>query len=227
MIRILSTLLLLLFIVAPAFAQYSNPRGSVFVAGSFPSADRTFAINARDFETALEKGPRAGVRLTADLTDRWGAEAAYSFGTNKLRVQDPGPPAETREFKSRQHRFKVNGMMYFAPAERVWRPFATAGVHLTLFAPSRDAKDAAAVNFLTGPTRISTSTRLGINFGGGVEREVTESIMLRADVRDYINGVPRFGLPDEPLNPGGVFFPATGAMHDVEIAIGFVLKFQR
>jgi hypothetical protein len=227
MIRIYSALLLLLFVACPALAQYTNPRATVFVAGSFPSADRAFAVGGRNFETDLEKGARVGVRLTADLTDRWGAEAAYSFGSNDFRAVDSGPPPETRVFDSHQHRFKVNGLMYFAPGDRVWRPFATAGLNLTLFVPTGDAKDAAAQNFLTGPTRISTATRFGINFGGGVEREVNEYLLIRADVRDYITGIPRYGLPDQPLNPGGVSFPATGAMHDIEIAVGFVLRLQR
>lgn len=227
MIKIYPAALLLLLSVIPALGQYTNPRASAFVAGSFPGASRAFTISGDSIETDFSKGAKIGFRLGADFGERWGAEAAYSFGGNELRVVELGTPERRREFDTHQHRFMVNGLFNFTPPDRSWRPFATFGVGLTLFVPTSTAKDRAAQDFLTGPTRISTSTRLGINFGGGVETSLTENFLLRADVRDHIAGIPRLGLPEEPLNPGGVYYPVNGGMHDVEIAIGVVFRLER
>ena len=227
MIKIYPAALLLLLTAIPAMSQYTNPRASAFVAGSFPAASRTFTVSGNSMETDFQKGSKLGFRLAADWTERWGAEAAYSFGGNDLRLVESRPPERRREFDTHQHRFMVNGLFNFTPPDRPWRPFVTFGVDLTFFVPTSEAKDRAARDFLDGPTRISTSTRFGINFGAGVEREVTQNILLRADVRDHIAGIPRLGLPDEPLNPGGVFYPVNGVMHDFEIAIGVVFRLER
>ena len=65
-----------------------------------------------------------------------------------------------------------------------------------------------------------------MNFGGGFEAAATENIGVRLDLRDHIVGVPRFGLPEQPLNPGGVYYPATGTVHNWEIAVGALFYFR-
>jgi hypothetical protein len=225
MIKISSAVLLAVLSAYPAFAQYSNPRASVFVAGSFPGGNRVFEVDPGEvIETDLRKGAKIGFRIGADLTETWGAEATYSFGSADLRVRETTPTRE-REFDAHLHQFMVNGLYNFLPSDSVWRPFATVGLGLARYSPKESARDAALQNFLDGPTRISSSTRLSINFGGGVEREITEIIGVRADVRDHIIGIPRFGLPEVPLNPNGVFYPVKGVVHDFEISVGVVFHF--
>jgi opacity protein-like surface antigen len=242
MMKICSAAVVILLSVYPAMAQYSNPRVTIFAAGSFPTGDRQFVLVSTapvqgnvpigPFESELAKGAKIGGRFNLDLTDVWAGEASYSFGSNDLRITEmfgfvpPGQSAREREFDVHFHEFLVNGSYYFFPPDREWRPFATAGIGLKRYSPTDGAKEAASTNFLLGPTRISSDTEFAFNFGGGVEARITENIGLRFDLRDHLTGTPRFGLPTEPLNPGGVYYPVKGVLHTWEIAIGGVYYFQ-
>jgi hypothetical protein len=82
------------------------------------------------------------------------------------------------------------------------------------------------VVFLDRSTRIDSSTKLGFNLGGGFEAAANQWLGIRVDARDHIMGIPRFGLPESPLSPGGVFYPVDGLLHNFEVAVG-VLFFLR
>jgi hypothetical protein len=87
-------------------------------------------------------------------------------------------------------------------------------------------KGVAANNFITLPTRISSDTKFGANLGGGVEGKLAERVGLRLDLRDHLVGIPRFGVPETPLNPGGAFYPVSGLLNNVELGIGAVFYFR-
>src|SRR5262249_8045345 len=112
------------------------------------------------------------------------------------------------------------------PADEKWRPFATFGIGVYRWSPTDDAKGVASVNFLTGPTRISSSTKFGVNFCGGLEGKMSEHLGVRFDLRDHLIGIPRYGVPETPLNPGGAFYPISGLLNNIEIGIGAVFYFQ-
>ena len=161
-----------------------------------------------------------------DLRDHWAAEAGYSFGRNNVRVIELERPPVERVFQTDVHQFAVNGAYFFSPPDATLRPFATLGIGLSRFSPTDTGKANAARNFLDGPTRISSDTKLGLNFGGGFEGKVNQWFGVRLDFRDHITGIPRYGLPELPLNPGGVFYPVDGAVHDLEVAIGALFYFR-
>ena len=228
MMKVCSATLLLLLSAFPALAQlrYSNPRITVFGAGSFQGGQRLFVVNSSGTtETDYASGVRGGFRFGVDLPDRLGAEATYAFSSNDLKVRDPVPPGPggpRRNFTIHQHQFMVNGFYNFTPRDNEWRPFVTVGLGLVRFSPTKDAVNRAAVNFLDGPTRISPNTKLAMNFGAGVEKTVSDRVGVRFDMRDNIAGMPTYGLPQSPLNPGGAFYPVKGVIHDLEIGFGLV-----
>lgn len=227
--RIVFALVLAALTASPALAQYSNPRVGIFGAGSFLTGNRTVDLGSSGLrETDHTKGPRLGFRFNTDLNERWGGEATYSIGRHDFRVLEPGPGNSVRErnFRTSLHHFLLNGTYFVIPGNADFRPFLTAGLGIGHFSPTGDARDDAMQNFLDGPTRINSSTKLAFNFGGGIERRVSDELGVRFDVRDHITALPKFGLPEAPLNPGGVFYPATGALHDIEVAIGFTYHFE-
>ena len=226
MMKRICTLAILLLSAYPAMAQ-TNPRVTVFGAGSFVAGSREFLMNSNNaLRTEYDDGGKVGVRFTMDLNDRWSGEASYSFGNNNLRAINLNPPRRERKFDTRVNQFLANGSYYFLPASEKWRPFATAGIGLYRLSPTKDAKGLAAVNFLDGPTRISSSTKFGVNFGGGLEGKMSEHVGLRFDLRDHVMGIPRFGVPETPLNPGGAFYPISGLLNNIEIGVGAVFYFQ-
>ena len=225
MMKRICFLTILLLSAYPAMAQ-TNARVTVFGAASFVAGSREFLMSNNVIRTEYDNDGKVGVRFGVDLKDNWAAEAAYSFGNNNLRVLKLNPPQREREFETRVHQFLVNGSYYFRDANEKWRPFATAGVGLYRLSPTKDAKGLAAVNFLDGSTRISSSTKFGINFGGGFEGKMTKYLGLRFDLRDHVMGIPRFGVPETPLNPGGAFYPVSGLLNNIEIGVGTIFYFQ-
>jgi opacity protein-like surface antigen len=228
MIRILFSVLLAIMCSSHVLAQYSNPRASVFAAGSFLTGARTNDLGAAGIrETDHTKGPRIGFRFGVDFTPRWGGEATYSYSRHDFRVTDPGAggSGQEREFPVNLHHFLINGSYYVTPSNMDLRPFLSVGLGLAHFAPTESAREEAQQTFLDGSTRIGSSTKFAFNFGGGLERRVSDALGVRVDFRDHITALPKFGLPEAPLNPGGVFYPATGLLHDIEIAIGVLYHF--
>ena len=225
MMKRICSLAIVLWSACPAMAQ-TNPRVTVFGAASFVTGSREFLMSNNVIRTEYDNDGKVGVRFGVDLKDNWAAEAAYSFGNNNLRVLKLNPPQREREFETRVHQFLVNGSYYFLDANEKWRPFATAGAGLYRLSPTKDAKGLAAVNFLDGSTRISSSTKFGVNFGGGFEGKMTKYLGLRFDLRDHVMGIPRFGVPETPLNPGGAFYPVSGLINNIEIGVGAIFYFQ-
>jgi opacity protein-like surface antigen len=209
-------------------AQVSTERIGVYAAGSFFSSKRMFLLDSDDlFQTKLRKGGRVGARFSADLNDKWAGEASYSFGRNNLEVDKLDPPRRKTVFETRIHQFAGNASFFFAPAGDEFRPFLTAGLTLTRFGPTDDAKARAAIDFLNRSTRIDSSTKLGFNFGGGFEAAANEWLGIRVDLKDHVMGAPKFGIPETPLNPGGVSYPISGLFQDIQISVGalFFLRY--
>src|SRR5438093_9426095 len=236
MVRICLAVLALLLSANLATAQYANPRVGVFVAGSFINGDRNFTLASGPsgpFQSEFKKGGKVGFRFGVDLTEHWAGEASYSFGANDFRINEtinflaPNERVRQRQYDLYLHQFIVNASYYFVPPGRQARPFVTFGLDMTRFSPTESARQAALTNFFNTPTRIGSDTTLGMNFGGGFEAPASENIGLRFDLRDHIIGIPRFGLPEQPLNPGGAYYPVTGMVHNWEIGVGAVFYFRR
>jgi hypothetical protein len=209
-------------VVQAQVSEVSSERIGVYGSGSFAAGERVFVADDDDFLTNYKRGGKFGVRFSADFSDRWAGELSYSVGRNNLRVNRLDPPRTLRTFRTVFHQFAGNGSLYFRPVGDELRPFITLGLTLARFNPTNDAQTLAAQNFLGDPTRIGPSTKLGINFGGGFEAAANEWLGIRVDLKDHVFGVPRFGLPEEPLNPGGVFYPISGAIHNIEVGVGAV-----
>jgi outer membrane protein W len=222
MVKTVWTVAMFLVCVGPAMAQ-SNARITVFAAGSFVAGSREFLMNSNNaVRTEYADGAKLGFRVGVNLKPNWVGEASYSYGSNSLRAINLNPTRTEREFETRVHHFLLNGSYYFVDGDEKWRPFGTFGIGFYRFSPTQEGKGVAADNFITVPTRISSNTKLGVNFGGGVEGQLDEHIGLRFDLRDHLTGIPRFGLPETPLNPGGAFYPVSGLLNNVELGIGLV-----
>ena len=216
-------LLFMFLLIAPRVkAQDSTVRANVFAAGSFISGERSFTSSSGVFRTDYSKGGKIGAGVAVDLNDHWAGEGSYAFGRNSLRVNRLDAPRPVRTFQTSLHQFTADGSYYFLPSGERWRPFLTAGLTLTRFSPTNEGASRAAQNLFELPTRISSSTKLGFNFGGGVEVPVNDSFGIRLALRNHVMGLPRFGLPEKPLNPGGVSYPVSGIIQNLEVALGVV-----
>ncbi len=208
---------LALGLTAPAMAQNFNPRVTIFAAGSFLRGDRAFIADDDPFLSEFDNSARIGFRGTGDLTDFWGLEVSYAFSGHDLRIikLDDFPPEE-RRFPISVHQLFGNGLYYFSSPDKTLRPFVTVGIGWTRFSPTDQAKVIAlADEFIADRAGLASSDRFGLAFGVGVEGRVNRWVGVRTDLRDYVTGIPRFGLPE-------FSFPVSGSIHNVEASVGVV-----
>jgi opacity protein-like surface antigen len=205
-------------------AQNVPFRISLFGGLSFLDSERAFVLNDVFFRSDFQNGVTVGVRGTADMSDALAVEASYGLSTNDVKITNEGPPRREREFDLNVHRLDGNVNYRFTRPDDPLRPFVTAGIGLARFSPTNDAKQTAATLFIEDATRISSSNLFSLNFGAGVEGQISESIDWRADLRDHMSGMPRFGVPETPLSPGGVSFPVSGVLHNIGLTFSLVFR---
>lgn len=220
---------LLLFFMATclhsrAVAQDINPRLTFLGGASLLSASRSFVIGPRLLDTQFQNGIKIGLRGTVNLREHWGAEGTYSFSSNGLQVTQT-IPARVQNFGVHLHQITGNALYFFDGPDKAIRPFLTAGVGLSRYSPTSDAKLAATQDFLGQPAVITSTSTFNFNFGAGIESRPWDHFGLRLDFRDHLSAIPRFGLPQSATSPTAPFFPISGRAQDFEIATGLTYFF--
>ena len=210
--------------VIPNALANPNPRITVLFGGSFISGERTFDVNGESFVSQFLNGGKLHLRGSLDLTSLWTLEGDYSFGRNDQRItQDIGGIIEQRDFKVTVGQVQLNFVRFFTDNESRIRPFFTAGLGMVRFNPTDEAKLAAlSGDFLADPTLLTSSIDFSLAVGGGLETRFNRWLGLRFDLKDHMSPIPRFGLDETSSGPGGIFFPVSGIVHNVEVAAGIV-----
>jgi len=213
--------------VVPSALANPNPRITILFGGSFVSGERAFDLNGDSFVSQFMNKGKFRLRGSLDLTSHWTLEGDYSFGRNDQRItQDSGGVIEQRDFKVNVGQVQLNFVRFFTDNESRIRPFFTAGLGMVRFNPTDEAKLAAlSGDFLADPTQLTSSIDLSFAVGGGLEARLNRWLGLRFDFKDYMSPVPRFGLEETSSGSGGIFFPISGILHNVEAAGGIVFYF--
>jgi hypothetical protein len=214
---------LLLLLPLGASAQDRNLRVGIFGGGSFLKGERSFNVGGTPLITNYAKGGLLGVRVTTDLDSHWSLEGAYSRGTNNLRIYDMSAlPPDMAGFGTRVNRLTGNVLYYAGEKNARIRPFVTAGIGIMRFSPTNAAKARATLGFVDAPATISANTKLAFNFGGGAEAKMNDWIGFRADIKDHIASIPRYGDPQAPTAGIADYYPVSGAVHNWEMSVGVV-----
>ena len=223
----LSCALLVAAAVVPNALAHPNPRITVLFGGSFISGERAFDLNGDSFVSQFLNGGKLRLRGSLDLSSHWTLEGDYSFGRNDQRItQDSGGIIEQRDFKVNVGQVQLNFVRFFTDNESRIRPFFTVGLGAVRFNPTDEAKLAAlSGDFLADPTQLTSSIDLSLAVGGGLEARLNRWLGLRFDFKDYMSPIPRFGLDETSSGPGGIFFPVSGILHNVEAAAGIIFYF--
>lgn len=81
----------------------------------------------------------------------------------------------------------------------------------------------ANVRFLDNSTQeLQADNKWTVNFGGGAEMGVSSSVGIRADLRDHMTQIPRFGIRQTSNGSGSGFYPVQGWGHNIELSLGLV-----
>lgn len=222
-LRLSGAMALLVLLPMGLAAQERNLRIGIFGGGSFLKGERSFSVGGTPIITNYAKGGLIGARVTTDLDARWSLEGAYSVGTNNLRIFDLGGlRPDMVGFGTRVHRFTGNVLYHTGEKDAKIRPFLTAGAGFMRFSPTNAAKARAALEFVDAPATISANTKFSFNFGGGVEAKATDKLGFRADIKDHMAAIPRYGVPQAPTAGIADFYPVSGLVHDWEVSVGVV-----
>ena len=213
--------------VVPNALAHPNPRITILFGGSFIAGERAFDLNGDSFVSQFLNGGKFRLRGSLDLSKHWTLEGDYSFGRNDQRItQDIGGVIEQRDFKVTVGQVQLNFVRFFTDNESRIRPFFSFGLGAVRFNPTDEAKLAAlSGDFLADPTLLTPSIDISVAVGGGLEARLNRWLGLRFDFKDHMSPIPRYGLEESSSGPGGIFFPVSGILHNVEAAGGIVFYF--
>ncbi len=222
------TLLVALAVVPNALA-HPNPRITVLFGGSFISGQRAFVVDGDPFISQFLNGGKVRLRGSLDLTSHWTLEGDYSFGRNDQRItEESGGILVNRDFGVTVGQVQLNFVRFLTDNESRIRPFFSAGLGMVRFNPTDEAKLLAlGGDFIDDPTPLTSSVEVSFTVGGGLEARLNRWLGLRFDLKDHMSAIPRFGLDETSSGPGGIFFPVSGIVHNVEAAGGIVFYFFR
>ena len=184
-------------------------------------------MNGDSFVSQFLNGGKFRLRGSLDLSKHWTLEGDYSFGRNDQRItQDTGGVIEQRDFKVNVGQVQLNFVRFFTDNESRIRPFFSFGLGMVRFNPTDEAKlTALSGDFLADPTLLTSSIDISVAVGGGLEARLNRWLGLRFDFKDHMSPIPRYGLEESSSGPGGIFFPVSGILHNVEAAGGIVFYF--
>ncbi len=208
----------------PNALAHPNPRITVLFGGSFIAGERTFDLNGDSFVSQFLNGGSFGVRGSLDLSSHWTLEGDYSIGRNDQRItEESGGIFVQRDFGVNVGQVQLHFVRFLTDNESRIRPFFSAGLGMVRFNPTDEAKLLAlSGDFIDDPTALTSSIDLSFTVGGGLEARLNRWLGLRFDLKDHMSPIPRFGLEETSSGPGGIFFPVSGIVHNVEAAGGIV-----
>jgi opacity protein-like surface antigen len=196
------------------FAGSSHRGGDVFATPGEGTGARNVGL---DFAS----GYMVGARITENLGQRLGAELDYTLANQPLQFTDLAPGLPSLGLSHRVHGITYTILVYGTGRRSGLRPYAAVGPGVALYETYGDSENRAIAQGLT----LKDRWKFGMSLGGGVKYHLRREFGFRADIKDFITGVPDLGLPQTatPTSPG---FRSDGRLHNWQLSIGFFYGFQ-
>jgi outer membrane protein W len=192
-----------------------------FFAGSSHRGEDVFAtpsegVGTRNVTLRFAPGYVAGVRISENLGEHFGAELDYSLANQPVELRNLSPTLQVLNLDHRVHSVAYTVLFYGLKRDSRLRPYAAVGPGISLYETFGESEDNAVALGLSLTNRWKAA---GI-IGGGVKFRTTEQTGFRFDVRDHITGVPDFGLPHAATIQTAGFRP-DGQLHNWQFSVGF------
>ena len=139
------------------------------------------SIGGTSNDVSLADGFHFGFRGGFSTGDHLGYEMSYMY--NRTTLQQNQPPGSANLGGMAYHQVEFNALYNFTGIDSKIRPFVTGGVGFTNYAPPG-----------TSAAYGGGSTKLGVDYGGGVKIKLTQRWGLRVDVRQSTTPKP-LGFP--------------------------------
>ncbi len=182
----------LLFLAAlPAVAQSDSEVADHFELSAFGGVSWFGSVNQNAFSEKLVTGGMVGAGSGYNFAEHFSLEGDYSYAVNNARFSVATRTGTFNSvFGNRVHSIAVNPVFYFTRRGARLRPFLTAGIGPSWFAPTKEARAVLPI--------ASRATELAFNYGGGVKYYWGEHFGLRLDARAVLERNPSLGLPGVP-----------------------------
>jgi len=165
-----------------------------------------------------------GARVTENLNRTASAELEYTFTNQPMAFLNLRPGLDRLDLDHYTHSF-VYSILY-SPYDRLARirPFAAVGGGVTLYRVTSASKDLV----LDEGATLTDRWKFVFSWGGGVKYRIKGNWGARFDVRDYVTGIPDYGLPPTASFFQGSVGPAfrpDGSQHNWKFSAGFIYYF--
>jgi len=176
------------------------------------------------YHSSYSLGPEVTIGGEGRLTSLLGIELSAELGRNTLKVTNSNT-ATRSSYGINKERVSGDLVLHVPGTFLHGKPYLVLGPEFNRLAPYGPAASATSgTGFLNDPyVYLHASTRLGFNFGAGLERKLHSNWSLRLDLRDHLFSAPRYGLPSYAVT--GAYFPVQGSVNNVEVSVGLVYHF--
>ena len=212
--------------------------GKAQTSGVFVTGGGNRFSDARSFEEAYipyqttyaaGAGANLGFELPLKRSKIFGLELSYGYSQNNLELTYENSPTlpVTKSYGLRDNRFSGDLVVHSPSTFRGIRPYAVVGAEYDRFSPSSAAVALAnTTGFAYAPVaKLTSEGDGGVNFGGGLDYNVTEKWGVRLDVRDHVTTSPTLGLPYGITPSSNAYFPISGDANSLQYSIGIVYHF--
>jgi opacity protein-like surface antigen len=225
-----ATLIVLIIAGAPLLcAQTSEQQyeGGGFVGGSFFAGDHQFSTlvsgslteTSRTVGVHYGSGYQFGARVAENVNPYWSADLEYTFANQPMRFTNLTPTVQSLSLSQSVHHFTYN-VSYLPPVRAGrWEPYVKAGAGAAWFYIHANSRDDA----LAQGVSLHNSWKFAFNWGGGVKYVANEQAVLIFDIKDYMIGIPNYGLPGSAQVVNGQFQPGftpKGVLNNVQLNLG-------
>jgi hypothetical protein len=176
---------------------------------------KTVTAGSATGETGFENGFAASAWLGNDMHQHIGGEFRYDYRQGDLMVSSGGTKAT---FGGEAHAIHYDLLIHATSRESKVRPFAAIGAGIKVYRGTGKTQVFQPNSNLVLLSPVTETKGMG-SVGGGVKFHLSNSIVFRVEVRDYITAIPK-----QVLAPSlGAKF--SGVIHDIVPTFGIAAMF--
>jgi len=170
--------------VAPTFAQ----KYEFGIAGGGSFYDSKTVTNPRgSADAGFNNGFALSVNLGNNMYSHVGGEVRYTYLQNEMKLSSGSSSAT---FGAQAHAIHYDFLIHATPTEATVRPYVAVGGGIKVY---RGTGTEVAVQPLSSIALLTKTNEVQgmLSVGGGVKFRLTDRLMFRADVHDYITPFPK------------------------------------
>lgn len=198
-----------------------------FFAGSGRFGNGSFVTPVQGGSTqtvalSSQSGAVAGVRVTENLGERFGAELEYARASHALVFTNLKAGTPSLGVDHKVHKLAYSVLYYPFDRGRRIRPYGSVGAGASLSRISGGSRSLA----LKQGIDLKDRWTFAYSYGAGVKVQLGKNWGVRGDFRDQVARVPDFGLPGVVTQNQPGFRPE-GSFHNWQISAGIMYTFER